>query len=221
MEKSVIKPNASSTTIISSSDGPTAVFLSNGKHKPNIKQRIQKKLFELRKKWYALWIKPNPHTMEEVAVYIRKKYGFKELPKKSKKYQRLYNELRSSFIMQYEPHLLGEYAVLPELKSENETDVKEFLEQMRLRQEKAKEVPEKLFALDYYYFEKNEKGVHMEIQLESRFGYIGGGASGKFISKYHKIYKDVYKYYGVSKKDIANNSKRYQNLLRQLAIRHR
>ena len=91
---------------------------------------------------------------------------------------------------------------------------------MRLRQKKTEEVPEELFSLDYYCFERKTKGAHMEIQLESRFGYIGGGVSGKFISKYHKIYKDVYKYYGVSKEDIANNSKRYQNLLRQLAIRH-
>ncbi|MBQ6845232.1 MAG: hypothetical protein IJO60_11440 [Agathobacter sp.] len=61
------------------------------------------------KEWYALWIKPNPHSMKEVADYIREKYDFVELSKDSKKYQRLYNELRSSFIMQYEPHLLGEY----------------------------------------------------------------------------------------------------------------
>lgn len=220
MKKSFIQSKAANTGIIGGSDGPTAVFFSSSKHKPNMKQNIQRKLFELRKKWYALWIKPNPHTMEEVAAYIQKKYRFKRVPKKSKKYQRLYNELRSSFIMQYEPQLLGEYAVAPELKSEKEADINKFLEQMQLRQEKAKEVPEELFALEYYLLKKKTKGVHMEIQLESRFGYIGGSASGKFISKYHKIYKDAYKYYGVSKADIVNNSKRYQDLLRKLAIRH-
>ena len=220
MEKEMIKPSASSTTIISSSDGPTSVLLLGSNRKPNMKQKLQRTMFLLRKKWYALWLKPNPHTMEETANYIRERYDFMELAKESKKYQRLYNELRSSFIMQYEPHLLGEYAIPPELKSENEKDVKEFLDKMRLQQEKANEVPEELFSLEYYYFEKQENDIHMDIQLESRYGYIGGGASGKFIPKFRKIHKDVYRYYGVSEDDIKNHTKRYDDLLRCLAMRH-
>ena len=210
------------TTIIGGSDGPTSVFIADAKHKhkQKLKHKLQRKCFELRKKWYALWIKPNPHTIEETAAYIRNKYGFIELSKGSSKYIRLYSELRSSFIMQYEPQLLGEYAVLPELKSQSADDVKEFLEQMQLRQEKASEISEDLFSLDYYYFEKEEKGTHMEIQLESRYEYIGGGSSGKNISKFDKMYKDVYRYYGVSEDDIKNHTKRYEDLLRTLSIRH-
>jgi len=207
-------------TVIGSNDGPTSVFIAGESHKPNLKQQLQKKCFDLSKKWHALWIKPGTHTMEEVAEYIRKKYDFVEVSRESKKYQHLYQELRSSFILQYEPQLLGEYATLPELKSQNAEDVKVFLEQMRLRQEKAREVPEELFSLDYYYFEKQVKDLHMEIQLESQFDYIGGGTSGKRISKFHKIYKDVYKYYGVSEDDIKNDTKRYQNLVRTLARWH-
>lgn len=205
-------------SIIGSSDGPTSVFMTGGNHKTNIKQKIQKKSFELRKKWYALWIKPNPHTMTEVAEYIREKYDFVELTKESFKYQELYKELRSSFVMQYEPQLLGEYAALPELKGQNEEDIKVFLDAMIVRQEKACEVPEELFSLDYYYFEKQDRDLHMEIQLESRFEYIGGSTSGKKLSKFRKIYRDVYKYYGVSDYDIKNHTKRYENLLRQLAM---
>lgn len=212
--------NKKDVTIIGSSDGPTSVFLASGNHKANVKQKLQKKYFELRKKWYALWIKPNPHSMQEVADYIREKYDFVELTKESPKYQRLYKELRSSFIMQYEPHFLGEYEAFPELKSQNEYDVKAFLEQMRLRQEKASEVSEELFSINYYYFEKQDKDLHMEIQLESRFEYIGGSTCGKNLSKFNKIYKDVYKYYGVSDFDINNCTKRYENLLRTLALKH-
>ena len=122
--------------------------------------------------------------------------------------------------MQNEPHLLGEYEALPELKSQSEDDIKAFLEQMRLRQEKAGEVPEELFSINYYYFEKQDKDLHMEIQLESRFEYIGGSTSGKNLSKFNKIYKDIYKYYGVSDYDINNHTKRYENLLRILALKH-
>lgn len=60
----------------------------------------------------------------------------------------------------------------------------------------------------------------MHIQLESRFEYIGGGFSGRKNSRFKKIYRDVYKYYGVSEEDIANNTERYQNLLRTLAMKH-
>lgn len=208
------------TTIIGSSDGPTSVILLKNEHKPNMKQRFQRRMFELRKKWHALWIKPNPHTMEEVADYIRNKYDFVELPKDDERCQRYYKELRSSFIMMYAPELLEDGEKMPELAGEDEEDVKDFLDQMRLRQEKTFEIPEELFSLEHYYFEKQEDDVLMHIQLEARYGYIGGGASGKFISKYHRIYKDVYKYYGVSEEDIANNSRRYQDLLRTLAMRH-
>ena len=220
MEKEFITPTASDTTIIGGSDGPTSVFILGKNHKPNMKQRIQRAMFRLRKKWHALWIKPKPHTMEETANYIRKKYDFVELPRDSMKYQRLYNELRCSFIIMNEPQLLGEYATPPELKGKSQEDVKEFFDKLQLQQEKASEVPEELFPLEYYYFEKQEKDIHMELQLEARFEYIGGGASGKFISKFHKIEKDVYKYYGVSEEDIKNHTKRYENLLRCLASRH-
>ena len=220
MEKTLIEPKAANTTIISSSDGPTAVFVAGRNHRPNIKQRMQRRVFELRKRWYALWIKPGTHTMEEVVRYIKEKYHFVEISQNSKKYHFLYEELRASFLMQYQPELLGEYAAMPELSNHEEDGIQEFLSQMELRKQKAKEVPENVFSLDYYYLEKKENDNHMEIQLESHFDYIGGGFSGKKHSNFRKICKDIYKYYGVSKEDIANNTKRYQNLLRQLAMRH-
>lgn len=211
-----------SITIIGSSDGPTSVFLAGG-HKRTIRQSIQKKVFGLRKKWFALWIKPKAHTMDEVVCYIKEKYNFTELSKDTEEYRRLYDELRTSFIIQYKPELLGEYSNRPELTSKDETGIREFLAQMEIREQKAKEVPEELFSLDYHYLEMEENDNHMNIQLESHFGYIGGGFRGinkRENSEFEKIYKDVYKYYGVSEDDIVNNTKRYENLLRTLAIRH-
>ena len=41
-------------TIIGSSDRPTSVFVASGKHKVSLKQRLQKKSFELRKKVYLM-----------------------------------------------------------------------------------------------------------------------------------------------------------------------
>lgn len=219
MKKSVKK--SESFSIIGGSDGPTSVFILGGHQKLNIKQRVQKKVFQLRKKWYALWIKPEAHTMDEVICYIKEKYNFTELSKDTEKYRRLYDELRTSFIMQYQPELLGEYANTPELISKDEAGIREFMAQMETRKQRAKEVPEEVFSLDYHYFEKEENDNHLQIDLESHFEYIGGSGSGKDISKFDKIYKDIFKYYGVSEEDIANNTERYQNLLTTLTIKHK
>lgn len=51
-------------------------------------------------------------------LYLKGKYGFEEITKESKKYLTQYDSMRASFIMQYEPRLLGEYAALPKLKTE-------------------------------------------------------------------------------------------------------
>lgn len=51
-----------------------------------------------------------------------------------------------------------------------------------------------------------------------KYGYIGGGVSGsqKALRKFRKIYRDVYRYYGVTQKDIETKSERYEDLVRTL-----
>ena len=58
----------------------------------------------------------------------------------------------------------------------------------------------------------------MYITIEKRFHYIGGGASGnkKEVKTFNRIYKGVYRYYGVTKEDIENKSKRYEQVVRAL-----
>ena len=59
----------------------------------------------------------------------------------------------------------------------------------------------------------------MHMLIEMRYAYIGGGASGntKTVREFHKVYKDIYRYYGVTQEDIDSKSKRYEELLRRLA----
>ena len=54
-----------------------------------------------------------------------------------------------------------------------------------------------------------------------KYDYIGGGASGskKILKDFNKIFKDIYRYYGVTKEDITNKSKRYDMVVRTLARR--
>ena len=54
--------------------------------------------------------------------------------------------------------------------------------------------------------------------IEKRFGYIGGGASGnkKILKRFHKLDKDIHRYYGVTEEDIKNKTKRYEEVVRAL-----
>ena len=58
----------------------------------------------------------------------------------------------------------------------------------------------------------------MYIIIEKRFAYIAGGVSGnkKEMRRFHKIFKDVHKYYGVTSEDIEMKSKRYEQVVRAL-----
>lgn len=213
------KKHSGSISIIGGSDGPTSIFLV-GRHKKTIRQKVHKRLFDMRKKWCSLWIKPRAHTMKELVDYIKEKYGFEEIQKDTREYLTQYDSLRTSFIMQYKPELLGKYAAHPELEGHDEESLKEFMQQLEIREQKAKEIPDDQFKIDFYVLKKTEGQNMMHFYLESGFDYIGGGFSGENGKrKYEKIYKDAYRYYGVTEEDIVNKTKRYHALLTTLAMK--
>lgn len=217
-----IEKTAGSVSVIGGSDGPTSVFLV-GKNKKTIKQRIQKRIFEMRKKLHSKRIKPGTHTMDEVICYTKEKYGFEEIAKDTREYLEQHDSLRTSFMMQYAPELLGEYANPPKLQKRDDEALKEFMKQFEIREQKAKEIPDDKFTIDFHILKKTEKESKMHLDLEARFGHIGGGFSGsdrRGTRQYSKIYKDVRRYYGVTEEDIVNKTKRYQELLTTLAMKH-
>ena len=131
--------------------------------------------------------------------------------------QQEYREMRASFMMQYEPELLGEYAVMPRLKSESQEDIQAHLKQFMERQERAMEIPVSEFDIDFHKFQIpfDDINDNMHITIEKKFAYIGGGVSGnkKIMKRFKRIYKDVYRYYGVTGED---KSKRYEDMVRAL-----
>ena len=209
--------SAATIGIIGGADGPTAVFTAG--RKIPFKHRIRRVWFDFRRKQIAKRIKPEPHTMDEVMQYLQSRYGFIEADKDSEEYIREYREMRCSSILQHAPELLGEYATPPVLTSHDEEGIRKFQEELEKRQQFATEVSKEAFDIAYFVFERKDKDGKMQLCFEKRFGYIGASASGtqKYMKSFSKIYRDVFRYYGVTQEDIDSGSGRYKELISTLA----
>ena len=202
-------------TIIGGADGPTSVFLIQKNSKLTLRQKFEKLKYKIKRAYVEKTIKANSHSLDEVMDYIESVLGFVEI-----KDEQEYNEMRASFIMQYEPELLGEYSKMPQLKSESIEDIKEHIKQIEVRKQKAMEIPITEFDIDFHKFQISSKDVNdnIYIVIEKRLSYIGGGVSGnkKNIRRFQRIFKEIYRYYGVTREDIEKKSKRYEELVRAM-----
>lgn len=207
-----------STAIIRGADGPTAVSVIKRNSKLTLKQKIGRLKYKVKRACVEATIKAKGHSIDEVMDYIVNVHGFTEIV--NDEVHQEYEELRASFIMQYASELLGEYATMPQLKSESQEDIQAHIKQFQERQQRAKEIPIEKFDIDFHKFRISFGDINdnMYITVEKRFAYIGGGASGnkKIMKRFQRIYKDVYRYYGVTSEDIENKSKRYEQVIRAL-----
>ena len=90
-------------------------------------------------------------------------HGFVEM--KAESVCQEYNEMRASFIMQYEPELFGEYAAMPKLKGESKEDLLKHIQAIQERQEKAMEIPVAEFDIDFHKFQIEENKKHVGADL--------------------------------------------------------
>jgi len=212
----------SAVSVIGGAEGPTSVFVVKKNSKLTLRQKIERIKNKIKRNYIEKTLKPQSHNLDEVIEYIVNKYGFIELDKNSDEIKEEYNQMRASFIMQYAPELLGEYAATPQLKSESQEDVRTHLEQIQERMQKALVIPSTDFDIDYHKFKKECGDINdnMHIIIEKRFEYIGGGASGnkKVTKKFRHIYRDIYRYYGVTDEDIRLKSERYKDVVRTLSL---
>lgn len=212
-----------STVSMVRDDKPTSFFLVGKNNlKQTHKQKIQKFLYDVRKKRIANSLKENPHSMEQVADYIVTELGFSEVDKTKTEYKTEYFQMRASFILQYKPELLGDLAEAPKLENHEEETIELFMEQIEQRQKAAEDIPTDIFDIDLHIYEKGDGNNQSRITVEKNYGYIGGSASGSkngFMREFDKTFRKVYQYYGVTQKDIDNNTKRYIELVKTLARR--
>ena len=157
--------------------------------------------------------------MEEVADYMKDVMGCKELDQTTEAYQEEYREMRASFMIQYGPELLGDCAGYPQLESQDEEGFKKFQEAIERRRQKAESVSQEAFDIDLRILEREETDLTVRVSLECRYSYIGMSASGskKKMKKFKKWEKEIWRYYGVTQEDIDHKTKRYNEVIRELA----
>ena len=207
-----------STGIIRGADGPTAVSVIKRNSKLTLKQKIGRLKYNVKRAYVEATIKAKGHSIDEVMDYIVNVHGFSEIV--NDEVHQEYEELRASFILQYAPELLDEYATMPKLKSESKEDIQAHIKQFQVRQQMAREIPTTEFDIDFHKFQIafDDINDNMYIIVEKRYAYIGGGVSGdkKVMRRFHRIFKDVHRYYGVTDEDIKNKTKRYEQVIRAL-----
>ena len=207
-----------STGIIRGADGPTAVSVIKRNSKLTVKQKIGRLKYKVKRAYVEATIKAKSHSIDEVMDYIVNVHGFSEIV--NDEVHQEYEELRASFILQYAPELLGEYATMPKLKSDSKEDIQAHIKQFQVRQQMAMEIPATEFDIDFHKFQIAFDYINdnMYITIEKRFAYIGGGASGnkKEMRRFQRIFRDVHRYYGVTSEDIEKKSKRYEQVVRAL-----
>ena len=160
--------------------------------------------------------------MEQVADYIVTELGFSEVDKTNAEYKTEYLQMRASFILQYKPELLGDLAEAPRLENHEEETIKLFMEKIGQRQKAAEDIPPDIFDIDLHIYKKDDGNNQSRITVEKNYGYIGGSASGSkngFMREFDKVFRKVYQYYGVTQKDIDNNTRTYIELVKTLTRR--
>lgn len=205
---------------INGEDGPTSVFILGNTKNRTLKQRLQKIKYNRKKKRIEKMITgESHHSMKDVLAFAVNECGLAELDRDSVEVREEYEQLRAAFLLQYKPELLGKYAKPLPLESEEPEAVMEYLEKCKEQLQHAMAVPKELFDIDMHKYIKEYSDINesLDVVIETKYGYIGGGAGGdKAVKDLNEIMIRLHKYYGVTQEDIDNRTERYKSLIRTL-----
>lgn len=220
---------AKSVSIIGGADGPTSVFLAGKGHKDRnvirrIKSSYRKWLYRKKREKAKKLVKPGAHSLQETIRYMMKEYGAVEADSTFPLYEERKRQLKYSLIVREQPELIGaERRITPpdNMDFNDREALRQWMQELNdwnnQRMERMDQLSESAFSIHYhlYVIDCGEDGT-IEIEVEDTRGIMGINSSGK-IKKLQKIVKDIYLYYGVTCKDIENNSDRYQMLIAEMS----
>lgn len=211
--------NANSVGIIGGADGPTSVFIAGKQGKQKLSHRIKNYFYKKRRAKIEKKIRTTSHTLEEVIYYITDEYGAMEVPADECSYIEEQRNLKESLIIRNKPELLGNLMEIKPPEDMTEEGMKAFFAQVRERSQKAVEIPDEEFPLDFHIYEIKKDLGQVRISIEKNWNEFGLSFSGdkKGMKELKKIAQDIYLYYGVEQDDIDNRTKRYSVLVTMLS----
>ena len=164
-------------------------------------------------------IAANPHTLAEVVQYAKDHYDLVEINPAATNWIERQKNLKASLIMQHKPELLGQRKDIPKPDFHNEESVKNFLNEMEIRNKLIDQMPDNVIPMDFHLYEIKIGEDLMEIEVDYTWNIFGISYSGNksVIKRFKKIARDLYCYYGVSEEDIKNRTKRYSSLVTELS----
>lgn len=217
--------SAKSVSIIGGADGPTSIFIIGRQKEKNIFKRIKSAYinnkYKAKRALAAKSIVPNPHTIEEVILYIKQKYNAFEADDSYFCYQERKRGMKMALIQREQPELLGgEKHFDPPLDLQDMEEVNKWQHQLddwiHDCERKTDLISNDVFPVDYHLFliKKEEQGT-LEVEIETLHPLLSVSWAGdKKVME--PISKDIYLYYGVSKKDMEEKTDRYLSLLTYL-----
>ena len=211
--------SAGGVSIIGGADVPTSIFIVGKGGKAKLTTRIKNYFRKIKRNRIRKRITANPHTVEEVAEWLKREYGAVEVSQQSHNYREQRKSLKTSLIMRHRPDLLGDLMDLKPPEGEDAEAVKAFLGQIQERDRMAEEIADDIFPIDFHIYEiKWTENDRMWIGMENVWQILDGSFSGdkKTMKQLKKLFKKMYLYYGVTAKDIKNETERYKSLLRVL-----
>lgn len=214
------KKKSSAVSVIAGEDGPISVWIAGkSSHREGFRERLRRKRFQKRRERAEASVTASTHTIDEVILYMKEKYGARELDAAGHGVREQRKCCREALILKYAPELLGELAVIETPADMNEENLKAFWEKIQERSRRADDVPEDAFPIDHHVYEIRREGGSLQVEAERRYGLLAGSFSGsrKEMRRLTGICRDIYSYYGVTQEDIDGRSERYRALVLMLA----
>lgn len=201
--------------ILSGADGPTSIFLAGKSRKlPLIEwfkdwqnQRKQEKIKKI--------ITVDPHSMEEVVRYAKAKYHAVELTSDARNFMEERRSHKEGLVLLKRPDLLERLQKVQKPKEYNDETIARMEQQIEIRSQQIAALPEDELPMDFHLYEirKGNEEIEMAVDFYWNILTISHQGDQKTWKQGDKIIKDLYRYYGVTRKDIEEKSDRYKELV--------
>lgn len=201
--------------ILSGADGPTSIFIAGKSRKlPLIEwfkdwqnQRKQEKIKKI--------ITVDPHSMEEVVRYAKAKYHAVELTSDARNFTEERRSHKEGLVLLKSPDLLERLQKVQKPKEYNDETIARMEQQIEIRSQQIAALPEDELPMDFHLYEirKGNEEIEMAVDFYWNILTISQQGDRKTWKQGDKIVKDLYRYYGVTRKDIEEKSDRYKELV--------